>query len=270
MGMVGSRSARFGLLASVAWFVAVATASCGGSNATPPTIYISPAPATPVPGATPTPVPPGPDISSSVISTTAPDSRWTVTFKKPVIGGDSAAVAKMNDAITSKVNDYINAFTSHGLPAVTGNQGPSTLDGDFTIALNSVELISLRFSVLTYVTGAATTVGEAGSINFTVKTGAPIVLSNLFTSSAAALPILTAKTHASLSALLGPDLSWPGGSIPMSFFDKAWVFTPAGLEFSWSQEAIASHAAGMPSATVAWADIKPAIKADGPAGGFVH
>jgi hypothetical protein len=270
MGTVGSRLTRFGALASVAAFVVLAAAGCGGSSATPQTIYISPAPATPGPGATPTPGPPPPAITGEIIATTAPDSRWTVTFKKPVIGGVSAAAAtKMNGAITAKVNSYVTAFTSRELPALVTGASPSTLDGNYTIALNSSSLVSLRLSILTQVSGAAT-VGEAGSISFDVSTGATITLSDVFTNPAAALPIITAKTRGSLSGTLGSDLKWPGGTVPMSFFDKAWTFTPAGLEFMWSQGAIASPNAGMPTAVVAWADLKSTIKASGPAGGFIR
>ena len=277
MGMVGRRSMRRGVLAAVAVFVAVASAGCAGSSATPPIIYITPAPRTLGPGETPTPGPPPPAITNAIVSPTAPDSRWTVVFKMPVIGGVSASTAKkMNDAITARVNAYVSAFTSRPLPAVQSGGKPSTLEGNYTIALNSSTLVSLRFSVLTQVAGAAATlgeaptVGEAGSINFTVSTGATIDLSDVFTSAAAALPIITAKTKDSLSRQLGSALSWPAGSLPMSFFDKAWAFTKDGLEFTWSQGAIASANAGPPSAVVAWADIKSVIKVDGPAGEVIR
>ena len=270
MGMVGSRGMRLVVLASVAAFLATAAAGCGGSNAKPQVIYISPPPGTLAPGATPTPGLPPPNITGEIISTTAPDSRWTVTFKKPVIGGVSPAVAtKMNAAIAAKVNGYISAFTSRDLPAVAGGSGPSTLDGNYTIALDSSWLVSLRLSVLTEVTGESA-VGEAGSINFDLSTGATISLSDVFTNPAAALPTITTKTRASLSGTLGSDLSWPAGSVPMSFFDKAWTFTQSGLEFMWSQGAIASPSAGMPSAVVAWADIKSAINLKGPAAEFAR
>ncbi|HEX7496777.1 MAG TPA: hypothetical protein VF349_09105 [Candidatus Limnocylindrales bacterium] len=268
--MVSSRGIRSVVLASVAALVVMAAAGCGGSGATPHVIFISPPPGTLAPGATPTPSPPPPAITGEIIATTAPDSRWTVTFKKPVIGGVSPAVAtKMNAAITAKVNGYIGAFTSRALPAAGSGSGPSTLDGNYTIALNSSTLVSLRLSVLTAVTGESS-VGEAGSINFAVSTGATIALSDVFTNPAAALPTITAKTRGSLSGALGSDLAWPGGTVPMTFFDKAWTFTPSGLEFMWSQGAIAGASAGMPSAVVAWADIKSAINPKGPAAEFAR
>jgi hypothetical protein len=269
MSMVGSRRVHLGVLGIAAALMVLAAAGCGGSNATPPIIYITPKPApiTRNPNATPAPAP---AIDSVVIATTAPDSRWTVTFKKPVVSGIPAGTSgKIDDAIAAKVNGYISAFTSQQLPALANGAGPSTLEGDFTIALDTATIISLRFSVLTFVSGAAGPTGEAGSMSFNVASGATLNLSDLFTDPAAALPIITSKCKASLTAALGSDLKWPSGSQPLTFFDKAWAFTPAGLEFSWSQGAIASQASGTPSAVVAWADLKSVIKSDGPAAEFI-
>jgi hypothetical protein len=267
MGLVGRRSMHRGFLATVAVFVALASAGCAGSSATPAIIYITPAPRTLGPGETPTPGPPPPAITNTLVSPTAPDSRWTAIFKMPVIGATTAK--KMNDAITARVSAYISAFTSSSLPAVESGGQPSTLEGNYTIALDSATLVSLRFSILTQVAGAAP-VGEAGSINFTVATGATIGLGDLFTDPAAALPIITTKAKDSLSRQLGSGLTWPAGSVEMSFFEGAWAFTKDGLEFTWSQGAIASANAGPPSAVVAWADLKSVIKADGPAGEFIR
>ncbi len=132
---------RWGAVALIALVASLAAAGCGGSEATPETIYITPppGPATPLPsGVTPGPGLPSPAIDSLVITSEAPDSRWTVTFKKPTISGISAgAASKMNDAITAKVNGYISSFSGGNLPVPASGAGPSTLEGDFTIAFDS-------------------------------------------------------------------------------------------------------------------------------------
>ena len=276
MGVVGRRGARSGLLACLAVLATLAAAGCTGSSATPETIFITPTPgpATPLPsGATPGPTaaPTTPIIDSVVIDSNAPDSRWKVTFKKPVVSGiPEAAATKINDAITAKVNGYITAFTGSGLPAVASGDGPSSLQGNFTIALNSPSLVSLRFTVLTYITGAAHPAGVPGSINFVVSNGATINLADIFKDPTAALATLSVKAHAALATSLGSDLTWAGPATSMSFFDKAWAMTPAGLEFAWPQGDLASMAAGMPSATLTWSSIKTIIKTTGPAGEFAH
>jgi hypothetical protein len=275
MATVGGRGVRLGAVACFAMLAALAAAGCGSSSVTPAIIYVtdSPAPATPLPsGVTPAPIvtPVSPVIDSVVISSNAPDNSWQVTFKKPVISGVSAAAStKMNDTITAQVNGYISAFTGGGLPAVASGDGPSTLSGDFTIALDSPTLISLRFSVLTYVTGAAHPTSAPGSLNFVVSSGAKINLADIFSNPTAALTTIASQSHAALTTLLGSDLIWSGSASSLSFFDKAWAMTPFGLEFTWAQGDIASEASGMPSATLAWSAIKSLIKTDGPAGEFV-
>jgi hypothetical protein len=266
--MVNARRMRSGSLAGLVMIAAVLAAGCAGSSQTPQIIYITPAPGTLAPGASPTPTPAPPTIDSTIVSQTAPDSRWTVVFKKPVVLG-TAADTKVNDAIGTKVNGYISAFTSGNLPAVAGGMGPSTLDGNFTIATNNSNVVSLRFTILTYTSGAASAASQAGSINILVSTGATIALADLFTDPAQALPVLTARTKAALAGSLGADLQWPSGAIAMPFFEKAWTMTQNGLEFTFSQGEVASQAAGTPNATVGWSDLKSLLKPKGPAASFI-
>jgi hypothetical protein len=275
MGSARGGRVRAGALACIAAVVALAAVGCGGSTVTPETIYLTPppGPVTPLPsGVTPAPSVglPTPVIDSVVVSSNAPDNHWTVTFKKPVVSGIAdAALTKMNDAIAAQVNDLIGAFTKQNLPAVAPGQAPSTLEGDFSIALDSPTLVSLRFTVLTYVAGAANPVGQPASINFVVSSGATVNLTDLLTDPTTALSTFATQAHAALASTLGADLTWSGSAPSMSFFDKAWAMTPGGLEFTWAQGDLASQAAGMPTATLPWAGLKSIIKPTSPAGEFV-
>jgi hypothetical protein len=275
LARLGGRRARSGILACVAVLAALAAAGCVGSSATAQVIYLTPppGPVTPLPsGVTPAPTIalPTPVIDSVVISSNAPDNSWTVTFKKPVVSGISdAAATAMNNAITDAVNGFVSAFTGGGLPAVASGEGPSTLEGDFSIALDSPTLVSLRFTMVTFVTGAAHPAETPGSLNFVVSSGAKINLTDLFTSPVAAVSTLSLMAHTQLSASLGTDLTWSGSAPSMTFFEKGWAMTPAGLEFTWAQGDIASEAAGMPSVTLAWPAIKSIILTSSPAGELV-
>jgi Protein of unknown function (DUF3298) len=174
----------------------------------------------------------------------------------------------MNSAINASVNSLINGFIALGLPPVASGDGPSTLDGEFTVALDSPTLLSLRFTALEYVSGAASPFDKVASLDFKVSTGAVIHLAGLFTSSTAALPVLRSQAHTQLGTLLGGDLTWPS-SPAMSFFETCWVFTTTGLEITWNQGDIASMAEGDPSVTIPWSALHAVIKASGPAGEFL-
>jgi hypothetical protein len=173
----------------------------------------------------------------------------------------------MNNSIATRVSAYITAFTVPEPPPVASDAGPSTLNGDYSVAFVSPSLLSLRLTVETAITGGAHPTTEAGSINFDVTSGAAIQLGDLFTSPAAALPVLQTQAHARLTALLGADLSWPA-TVTMADFGKAWVFTSGGLELTWSQGAIASMAAGMPTISIPWSALSAVIARPGPAAAF--
>lgn len=261
-------------LVGVALASLMAAAACGGSAVTARIVIITPAPgpATPLPsGVTPEPTLAPPTITTFLVESNAPDNRWKVTLKKPVLGGISdAPAAKMNKAITDKVNGYISAFTGGGLPAVASGNGPSTFEGSYSIALNTATIVSLRFTVLTYVTGAAHPVGEPGSITFAVATGSTVGLADLFSDQAKALSTVASQCKSELTKALAGDLNWDGKASSLDFFNKAWTITPLGLEFTFAQGALASEASGMPSATVSWSSLKSVVKASGPAGEFIH
>ena len=225
-GRSRSRKAGLGRLAALAGVVALVAVACGGSKVTPETIYVTLPPSTPEATATPvvtaepsgsasasataavTPAGPAPTVSSTTVTSTAPDGRWTATFEKPVVGG-VATVAAMNASITTKVNSYISSFTGSGLPAVVPPDGKSTIEGSFTVAYVSPTLLSLRFSATTFVSGAAHPVTETGSFNFNVLTGTVIQLPDLFTSTAAALPVRDDKGPCppGVGAWVGPVLA---------------------------------------------------------------
>ena len=256
-----SRRARLGVLGCIA--VAASLAATGCSSTTAPTaeiIYTAP-PVTDVSAASVAPT-----IDSIVITTSAPDNQWSVTFKKPVIsGGSNAAVKKMNDAIIAKVNGYIHDFNGHELPPVVAGNKPSTLEGNFSIAIVSPTVLSLRFSIVTSLAGADSLTIEPGSINFWVPTGATLALTDVVNDPKAALSAITKQAYNGLKADLGNVLTWNGKADSLAFFD-AWDINKDGLEFLWARGKVAGLSAGSPAVTLPWANIKSIIRGDGPAG----
>ncbi len=273
MGTHPGRSARLGALGVIAACVSLLVAACGSSGGAPTassaaTLTPAPATATPVP-ATPTPAPVTPTISPVTYSSAAPDGSWTITFVKPQVSGVPSAAA-MNTAIDARVNGLINAFVGPGLPPVSPGDGPSTLDGKYTVAYLSPSIVSLRFEVDTYFTGAAGVDRKLGSINFTVSTGVAIGLPDLFTTPTAAVLVLSTQCQTRLAADLGADLFWPA-SPTMATFQTAWVFTAPGLEFGWNKYDVAPGALGTPHCTIPWTEptLTAVISPTGPAAKFL-
>jgi hypothetical protein len=252
---------------------AVATVTAApGASATP-----TPVP-TPIPTLGPTASPTAVPAIAVIVSTTVSDSgnsaqcgAWHVTFNKPVVSGVSGAVP-INAAITAKVTGYINDFKAQ-LP-LGGGAGPCSLEGNYSVGLNSTTLLSLRFSMVEALGGAD--VGtKAGSLDYGVADGASMALTDLFTGAAAGASALSTQTRALLLAKLGPDgvdASYidPGTTPVMSNFEAAWVFTAAGLEITFAEVQVAPSVEGTPAVVVPWASIKGVLKTDGPAGQFAH
>jgi hypothetical protein len=215
---------------------------------------------------------------ASIVTTTVTDGgssiqcgAWHITYKKPVVSGVSGA-GPINTAISAKVTGYINDFKGQ-LP-LGGGAGPCSLEGNYSIGMNSSTLLSIRFSMVEALGGAS--VGTtAGSLDFGVADGATIALASLFTGDAAGASALSTQTRTLLLAKLGPDgvdSSYidPGTTPVMSNFDKAWVFTTAGLEITFAEVQVAPAVEGTPAVTIPWASIKGVLKANGPAGQFAH
>jgi hypothetical protein len=277
----GSRIARSRWLGGIA-ICAVLVAACD-LGATPSPIYVTITPgssaaasATLSASATPTPtaaVTAGPTPSITTYTFTDPGGDelcggWSASFKEPRVAGvDSAAT--INSAVETWVSLLIADFKA-GLPTEV-MPGPCFLHGDYTATYVSPWRLSVRFSMDEYTGGAGDFI-VYGSLNFDVPSGATIELTDLFTSSAAALPVLRTEAQAELTAKLDGDLGWPSPPPDMAWFAKAWVFTEPGLSLQWDQCEVAACAENRPektSATIPWTTLAGVIDPAGPAAIFL-
>ncbi len=267
--------------------VVVTIPGCGGGVATPPIIYVtlSPGPTdTPSPSestwasqsASPSPTPLPAAATITVVKVTDTGSTglchdWKATIKKPVVSGlPEDAAAAINAAIDARVTAAIDAFESV-MGYGGGGSGPCTLDGDYSVALSTTSLLSLRFTFVQY-TGGASTSTIAGGASFRTS-GAAIELADLFTDPAAGAAKLSTESRARLLAQLGSqgvDAGWvnPGTLPQMSSFDSAWVLTQAGLELTFQEITVAPHALGTPRIVIPWASLAGVLAPDGPVGQF--
>jgi hypothetical protein len=282
------RRSTAGMLAGLV-SVAALVAACAGSTATPPIVYLTPAPTpspivavatpatTPTPGPTPVPVagaswPATPTIVETIQSeggSTASCSTWTVTMHKPVVTGIPSAGA-MNAAISALVDGWVVDFKKR--LAEGGGAGPCTLDGSFTVGIASQTLVGIAFANQVYL-GGASTVAAVGGINFTSPTGSTIAFGDLFAAGGAAAEILSAQSRTLLATALASDgnaTQIAAGTGPaLSNFDKAFVLTPAGLQLWFAELQIGPAALGTPVITVPWSALSGVLNSDGPASQFI-
>jgi hypothetical protein len=285
------RRSTAAVLAGLLGVAALALGGCGGSAATPPIVYVTPAP-TPSPlviYVTPTPAittPPAPTIppeagaswpaTPTVVDTiqseggsTAKCTTWIVTVHKPVVSGIPAAGA-MNAAIATLVDGYVADFKAK-LDQGSG-AGPCTLDGKFTVGAASQALVTILFENAVSL-GGVTVTATAGSVNFAAPTGSTLAFGDLFTDSSAAAELLSKQARTLLATSLSTDsdkASIEAGTGPsIDNFGKAWILRPEGLGLTFAQNQVGPAAAGTPSITVPWAAISGVLNPSGPAAQFI-
>jgi hypothetical protein len=282
---MSSRIGRTVLLACLAAVLAIS--GCGGGSATPATIYVTPSPGpsdTPAPSEspaespaspTPTPVPVAATVTAAKETHTGSTGSchdWTATIKKPLVSGvPPDAAAAMNAAVDAKVAGAIDAFEAV-MAYGGGGAGPCTLAGDYSVALSTTSLLSLRFTFVQYTGGAGASTIAAGA-SFRTD-GTAIALADLFTDPAAGAAKLSTESRSRLLAKLGSqgvDAGWvnPGTLPQLSSFDSAWAFTTAGLELTFQEITVAPHALGTPTIVIPWPSLAGVLAPDGPAGEFV-
>jgi hypothetical protein len=229
------------------------------------------APPTPVPTA---PLGQTPIVTTKVIHRLGPENS-TIDFQQPVVSGIAAAAAgAINATIQAKVDAYIADVDQQ--PVMPGDD-PSSVTGSFKVAFVSSSLLSIEFNVENYGTGEGHGVELAGSLTFAVSSGAQIHLGDLFSDQSAGIAVLQTQAHnLALQLLVQRDGSYFGTLLAdpaiwsMADFDKAWVFSPAGLQLSFSQGDIAAMADGLLTITIPWSSLAGVLKQDGPASSFLR
>lgn len=233
---------------------------------TPASARITPTPTPPV--APPAPVP---TISTQSIHRQAADGRWVADFKEPVVSGiPTAAANAINHSIAAKIDGYIANVDQ--APVLPGDD-PSSVTGSYKVAFASNSLLSVEFSVENYATGWGHGVELAASLTFAVSSGAQIHLGDLFSDQSAGLAVLQTQAHSLALQLLiqgGDSLLADPATWSIADFDKAWVFSPAGLQLSFSQGDIAAMADGLLTITIPWSSLAGVLNQGGPASSFLR
>jgi hypothetical protein len=229
----------------------------------------------PNPTPTPTPAPGTPTVMrSDTTDYCGPTTACMVTFVAPVVVGiTDAAETRINDTISARVWGYIDDFKSNAV----GCASQCTLDGTYTVVFASPSLLSLTLQMDVVLGNGYTT---PSSLNFRVADGTLIGLPDLFSDDAAALAILSTESRQQLPDVLATisgdtadhqNTGWiETGTTPVvGNFDKAWAFTPQGLQITFDTAQVAGRWAGTPTVTIPWADLAGVIDLAGPAAEFL-
>ncbi|MEK6279762.1 MAG: DUF3298 domain-containing protein [Acidobacteriota bacterium] len=200
-------------------------------------------------------------------------------------GSGSPNYEKFNQLVRGLITGKVNQFRKEMVPekgedAVT-DASQETMGSDlnigYTLAMAKDDLISLDFGVGSYYSGAAHPNSYSETVNFDLKNGKSIKLSDLFTPGSKYIQALSkysiqdlkkqAKAQGADSML---DDDWiQRGAGPDASNYESWTVTKTGLVINFDSYQVAPYAAGPQHVTVPYSALRDIVRMDGPLGQFV-
>lgn len=222
-------------------------------------------------------------------STTATIETKTITDKsdeyKYVINVEYPQIKDIDATIAAKINKELEVFALHSsaelkesnfireIPeALKASEEKSFLEVKYKIA-DTLEnnLLSVHFSSLFYIVGAAHPGKTTTTHTFDIRTGEKIDLESLFkgdylnTLSDIAIPMLRNKLGENTTQELLQE-----GAGPLSKNFKSFFITKTGIVFIFDQYQVASYAAGTQEILIGYDRLKEVIKQEGALQQFVQ
>jgi hypothetical protein len=207
------------------------------------------------------------DTTSGTIEAT--DGTWQLVT--PWLAGplDPAVLVAVNDALAAGAAADLAAFEASSTPPVDAAFPGDEFSRDFTVALLTPELLSLRVLAHQYASGAAHGATVFEPWTFDLRTGEQLGLADLFLPDADYLRPISAAARRQLLATYSRDEAprqWVrDGTKPVPGNFTGWAMTPAGLEITFGEYQVAPYALGMPVAVIPWSELGDVLDPVGPA-----
>jgi hypothetical protein len=195
-------------------------------------------------------------------------------------GGNNPNFEKFNQAVRASVMKKVASFKKEVAadegeePRPEGSMG-SDLGIGYTVALAQDDLISVAFDVGSYYQGAAHPNSYSEVINYDLKNGKLLKLSDLFKPGAKYLQAIAGYCIADLkkqSKAKGadglPEDQIESGAAPTAKNYARWTITKKGLGINFDAYQVGPYAAGPQFVIVPYSTLKDLISPDGPVGPF--
>lgn len=216
-------------------------------------------------------------VTPKVIKEANKEKRYTVEAEYPQIEGDARFDGFNREArnlVTKNVAAFKTAETADEgdatseLPAETQK---SSLNMGYEIRLATDDLISIEFTEATYEAGAAHGNSVTTVLNYDVKNGRKLALTDLFNPKSNYLSVISTYCITNLrerakkdqDAMIDEDMMKSGAS-PRADNYQACAITKKGLWVTFDPYQVAAYAAGPQHVLVPYSALKDIIKADGP------
>ena len=228
----------------------------------------------------------GAEIDARTIKENNKKSNYQIDAEYPQVSGTvDPAFAKFNQQaralVVAKVAQFKKdmAEQEKNAPAATADE-PATLGSDITVGYNVAsakdDLISIEFEVGSYYQGAAHPNTYSDVLNFDVKRGKALKLSELFKSGSKYLPTISSycikdlkrQARSNKESGLADDTIETGAAAELKNF-KSWTISRKGLIITFDAYQVGPYAAGRQQVLIPFAALKDLIDANGPLGQFI-
>jgi len=213
------------------------------------------------------------EIASKQIKESNKKLRYEIAAQYPQItGGANPNFEKFNQAARALVNKEVSDFRkgmqpegeeAEPLPDESGN---SDLSVSYTVALAQDDLVSVKFDVSNYEAGAAHPNPYSHVLNYDLKNGKQLKLSDLFKPGAKFLQTIATYCIAELKKQqkdLPVDQIESGAAAKSDNYIN-WTITRRGLGITFDAYQVAPYAAGPQFVLVPYSNLKDLINPDGP------
>ena len=215
------------------------------------------------------------EITSKQIKESNKKLRYEIAAQYPQItGGANPNFEKFNQAARALVNKEVSDFRKGMQPEgeeaepLPDESGGSDLSVSYTVALAQDDLVSVKFDVSNYEAGAAHPNPYSHVLNYDLKNGKQLKLSDLFKPGGKFLQTIATYCIADLKKQqkdLPVDQIEEGAAAKSDNYTN-WTITRRGLGITFDAYQVAPYAAGPQFVLVPYSNLKDLINPDGPIG----
>src|SRR6476620_1517702 len=218
------------------------------------------------------------DVVTKQIKETNKKLVYEITASYPQITGTgNPNFEKFNQAVRGAVSKSVAEFkknmaTTPDQEAPPADSMHSDLTIEYEIGLAQDDLVSVLFFVSSYYQGAAHPLGNSDVVNFDLKNGKVLKLSDLFKPGAKYLPVLATYSVSDLKKQskdkqgMLDDTSINNGASPNAKNYKSWTIRRNGIGVEFDAYQVGAYAAGAQTVVVPYSALKDLINPEGPVG----
>ncbi len=216
-----------------------------------------------------TPLPSGPLL---LVSQTLAESKtkpaYTFTVNYPQIqNAGSPGLTAFNQASQKLATDLMASYQANiknNPPIATPEPGlpGSFMEAKYQVIHGSDGLLSIRFTIADYWSGAAHPNSYSMVLNFNLITGQPLALKDLFLPGAGYLQTIADFCAADLQKR--DRLGFPEGVAPKAENFQNWAIADQGLIFYFDPYQVAAYAMGPQKVSIPYSALKPILNPTGP------